>query len=1004
MRFYPRTQQDLILASLCAQSVREKAIEEVKPPHNCLDILAQHLVSMAAVQEYDVADAYELVKKCYCFTDISMERFESALRMLAGDYEHAHDKPITPRIHYDRINGHVIGNRLSSMLAVSSGGTIPDRGLYMVVLEDNTTRLGELDEEFVFEARLGDKFMLGAFSWQIMAIKRDRVVVRPSNTAGAQAPFWKGDGMNRPYETGLRYGRMLDNLNQAYAGGRLVKEFAKLTEDADAAINAARYLSEQIEAVGCLATHKVIIEERFKNETGEHLMMVHSVFGGLVNRSLAMLLKDAVEQVTSGDVRLWYDDDGVLIHLLGGGEIPENALGMLDERALKSQLAALMPMTPMFSMAFRYNAARALMMGVRPGGRVPLWVQRIRAAESYAQAADFPGHPLLIETMRECMEEQLDIDAAREVLLGVKSGAIHVVKKRVMRPSPMTIVLRQALELDMMYEYHPTPSAAAGLTVNDEEARLVIEPDRHFVESIAENIKPPADSEQLHDRLMIEGDMEAGEVNAPGEWLEWLAAHGRALYIEPGLWIAAEQRALYESALEGAPPENAEDMARVARRCLRFRGPMDLESLADRYMWGAEDARRALERLIADGAIIKSDGAYIHRDVYEQAQRMTLSARRREVMTAPPERYAALLANWQRHAGAPSDQLEAGITQLAGFNMPVDAWENFVLPARTQNYRPKILDDLLGQGRFVWRLTPGDRPAACFDLSDDVDWDADALEVSEQASGIASLLARRGASFAHAISSGLGGVPVAAALQDLAESGAARCDSFAPLRRYEGAQSVRQRLQMRNAIQDAGRWELTRPAKVRDMRESIARAFGRWAILCRETAALEGIDWRNALQTLRVMEYAGEIRRGYFVRGLSGAQFVQRGDFNRVTAALSDFAAREDDCACLCAADPAQAWGRILPLPEGVTFICVPGTAVITMHGAPALILERQGATLRVIIDDQTPFNAMAAAFRQGNIYPRLRSMTIKQYPIAAKERLEQCGFTREMRDYVMWK
>jgi ATP-dependent Lhr-like helicase len=383
-----------------------------------------------------------------------------------------------------------------------------------------------------------------------------------------------------------------------------------------------------------------------------------------------------------------------------------------------------------------------------------------------------------------------------------------------------------------------------------------------------------------------------------------------------------------------------------------------------------------------------------------------LSARRREVTTAPPERYAALLANRQRHAGSPSELLEAGISQLAGLNMPPEIWENVILPARTQNYRPKMLDDLLSQGRFVWRLTPGDRPSICFDLPDDVDWDAgmSEIELGEQARAIASLLARRGASFAHAISSGLGGAPVAAALMELVESGAARCDSFAPLRKRENAQSARQRVQSRNAAQDAGRWELTRPVKALNMRETISRAFGRWAILCRETAALDGIDWRSALQVLRVMEYAGEIRRGYFVKGLSGAQFVLKGDFSRVAAALSAAASGEDDCACLCAVDPAQAWGRILPLPEGVSFICVPGTVVVTMCGAPALILERQGAALHVIINDQAPFNAMAAAFRQNKIYPHLRSMTIKQYPIDAKEHLEQCGFTREMRDYVMWK
>ena len=330
-----------------------------------------------------------------------------------------------------------------------------------------------------------------------------------------------------------------------------------------------------------------------------------------------------------------------------------------------------------------------------------------------------------------------------------------------------------------------------------------------------------------------------------------------------------------------------------------------------------------------------------------------------------------------------------------------------------------MLDDLLAQGQALWRLIPGDRAAVAFDRPEEVDWEAEPAADfadgirSETARRVVEYLNRRGASFAGSISAALGGAPVADALRELVALGAIRCDSYAPLRAHAESTSARgldssgrsasakRRAQGRMQAQDAGRWELVRPPAQKDTRARISRAFDRWAILCRETALIEGIDWRNALTVLRVMEYSGEIRRGYFVEGLSGAQFTRKGDFTCITAMLS---AEGDGCACLCAADPAQAWARILPLPPEISFLCVPGTVVVTQGGRIVLVLERQGTVLTDYAGSTEAYRAFAAAFRQSRVYRNARYLTVKQYPPSAVALLIEAGFVREMRDYVLWR
>ena len=999
MCFYPRMNSEMVLSAMTAVGVRAGNIEAAEPPELCLDVLAQHLVSMAAAAEYSVDEALCMLRRCTPYRQLNESQLTGVLRMLAGDYEHEADRPVSPRVEYDRIHGQVRGNNYTKMLALSSGGTIPDRGMYAVYLEDGATRLGELDEEFVFEARIGDKFLLGAFAWRITAILRDRVLVRAASTEGAQSPFWRGDGMGRGYETGRSFGQLLREMEEAQHQGRLARFLKEKTGDERAAQNAARYISDQIEANGCLATDRTLVLEYFEDQSGEHQMMLHCPYGGRVNQGLAVLLRAAAVRETKGDVRVWYDDDGVLLHVTGE-PVPEGLMERLTPEEVRDTLWKELPHTAQFTIAFRYNMYRALMMGVRPGGRVPLWVQRMRGAEALTRACDHPEHPVLQETMRDCMGRYIDADSLARLIRDIRSGQIRLVVRRNGRqtPSPMTLSLRRQVEAEMMYAYAPVPEVAGRLFVQPEE-EIAIRPSEEQLDQAHTGARIPDSPDRLHEKLMIEGDLMADETDAPYEWMNALAEQGRAIYIEPGLWIAAEEEERYAQAMSG---ERAEALSAILRRNIRYRGPQSAAALAQRYVLEEESVRSALEWLAGEGALIREDDLYIHAEVYRHAQRMTVSARRAAVHTASQAAYASFLADWQKESGSPRERLSAAIRRLYGLYLPVEQWETVVLPARTSAYRAQMLDELLSGGEAIWRLSEDGEKLAFFP-AEAVDWEAEVPvhDQSEEAECIRNLLLRRGASFSYAIAAALPDIPVRETLRRMALMGDAVADSFAPLRKQAVSANAKQRVRARLAGTDGGRWELSRPVRQESLAERIGRAFDRWGVLSRETAATEGMSFSEALVLLRQMEYTGQARRGYFVRGMSGAQFVRAEDFDRIQARLLT---ENTDCVCLNATDPAQAWGRILKNGRTAeeTFLCVPGTAVVFRRGAAALILERQGTVLRAPEGGEDACLALADAFRAGRIYPHLRFLTIKNYPPEAAAWLEKAGFIREMRDYVL--
>ena len=1004
MHIFPRTAAEGIPCALTATAALEGEIEPAKPPRGCYDVLAQHLVSMAVDSGYRVDDAWAMIRRAYNFQSVSRETLCGILEMLSGDYEHELDRPVRPRILYDRIHGVVQGDAYSRMLALSAGGTIPDKGMYPAYLADGT-RLGELDEEFVFEARVGDKFLLGAFAWRITDIRRDRVVVAPTNPEGAQAPFWKGETLGRAFDTALRFGARLRMLGEAHRAGRLEAALAGLHMDEWAARNSARTLREQIEATGCLPDDRTILAEHFADQAGEHQLMIHSIFGRRVNYALSLLLQREAAQAMGVDVRVFDDDDGILLYGIGGKRLPEGLLYLPEPEAAEGILRAMLPSTALFSMAFRYNAARALMMGVRSGRRQPLWVQRMKGAETLSAVADRWEHPLMEETLRECLEDYLDMDGLRRVLEGVRAGTIQVREMRLDAPSPMALPLRRQMEGVLMYDYHPVPAAANAASRRALEAQEGVRPAPELLEAQGARRRQPANAQQLHTLLMTEGDLEAGEAQAPIEWLEELAAGGRALYIEPGLWIAAEERELYAKAMEEG---DRAARLRLARRCLRYRGPQDGDSLSERYCWTAQACAALLEALRSEGAAVESGGRYYHHELYARAQRQTVMARRQQARTLPPERYAAMMARRLRRPGRPEDQLKEGLEGLLDTPYPLELWEQVLLPARCSGYRPAMLDALLAQGELFWQIHPGEKPLLSFHRYGDIDWEGHMPEqaLTEDERTILAALEKRGASFAHALAPLLGARPVLDVLISLAMKGQVRADSLAPLRQWaamgEGRnQRAKRMARARVMAQQAGRWELARPLKAAEEEALLLQDFARQGILCRETAGR--VPWPRAMEMLRVWEYTGQARRGYFIAGLSGAQFILASDYAQISAALQE---PGEEALWLNATDPLQCWGKSLPREEGLSFQTLPGTAICLIGGRPAAVLSRQGEALRLLQPEAAgpALQALARDFVQRHIFPWLNRIMLRQYPKEAEPALVEAGFARDMMDWVLWR
>lgn len=1036
MDMYSRLASETVDCGITAQIAREGGLEHAKPPLSCLDVLAQHLVSMAVGDGYAVEDVMDILSRTYSFRDVTRDDVRSVLRMLAGDYEHDREIPVRPRVLYDRIHDRVTGDPYSRMLAVAAGGTIPDKGMYAARTEAGV-KVGELDEEFVYESQLGDRFLLGAFAWKIVGMDKDSVIVTQSQAEGARLPFWKGELKGRPLESSLAYGRIMGKLGEAYEDGNLPDELEKLGLDQAACKDAEGYLKSQIEADGGLPDDHTIVAEHFRDRNGCDQLMVHALFGKRINAPLSLLIRQEARRICQAEIGCVDDDKGFLLYPFGNETLPEGLFKCLDPEHIRGTLEALLPETSIFGMTFRYNAGRALMMGMKHHGRQPLWMQRLRSAEMLTRLMGEKDHPLVRETRRECLEDMWDLDGLEQVVHAIRAGLIRVREITVDVPSPMSLPYQWQVEADQMYEYSPVTPGMRQAVYDELKAMDQLKPPTEELARQAERKKLPENEDQLHSLLMMEGDLLAGELDVPLDWLENLAARELALYIEPGLWIAAEQQKEYENALEGKDQEAGRH---ILRRLLYYRGGMDAEEIGSRYLFPEDFTSVLLDGLVKKGEIVLDSGIYYHSKLYDRARNSYIRNLRAESVTVPPENYAALAAAKSVHADSGEEQLKAVIAQYVNRAYPVKFWENILFTSRVRNYSEGLLDRLLAQGDYFWRMCGDGSLAFC--RYEEIDWEAPLPETGGLLTGDEALLyrelSRRGASFLKFLTE----IPKENSAQDvllgLAEKGLVCADSFVPVRQWANREKVkkataRQRVNARVMALSAGRWDVVRPLKEKRLEELLWLFFEENPILCKETfrkavsgyragmgaaesarlenpanpaaggSGMDGWTWSEALKILRVWEYTGKARRGYFVKGLSGAQFIRKEDYEGITAALK---APVKQVIWLNATDPALMWGKALELPEERGFLAVPGTAVALYEGRIAAVMERQGKVLRIFEWETIAevLEGFVRSFGRKQVFPELKRLIVKEYPGKAEEALQKAGFMREMKDYVLYR
>ncbi|HET9243740.1 MAG TPA: crosslink repair DNA glycosylase YcaQ family protein [Gaiella sp.] len=990
-RIFPKFRADLLECAVVAKAMREGEIEETAIPRNPLDVLAQQVVAICADEEVAVDELHDLVRRAYPFAELPRSQLDNVLDMLAGRYPSDEFAELRPRIVWDRTAGMIRGRTGARRLAVTNAGTIPDRGLYGVFQADGGGRVGELDEEMVYEAREGQTFMLGASTWRIEEITRDRVLVSPAPGVPGAVPFWKGEGVGRPYELGRRIGeasRELAAVSDETAANRLREEYHL---DELASKNLLAFLREQ-EGQSALPTDKTIVVERFRDEIGDWRVCILTPFGGRVHAPWSMALAARLRETLSLEVQSLWSDDGIALHLPDADVPPPLADLLVEPDAVEDLVVEEVGRTALFGSRFRENAGRALLIPRRrPGQRTPLWQQRLKAQSLLEVARPYGSFPIILETYRECLQDVFDLPALRGILRGLASRELDLVELETASASPMAASLMFDYVATYMYA-DDTPAAerrAQALSLDREllrellgqdELRDLLDPGA-LAEVEASLRRTPRNADELHDLLRRVGDLREGELDAG--FAETLLRERRAFRGRVGgadAVIAAEDAGLYRDAFGVMPPgglpeaflEAVDDaLERVVLRYARAHGPFTTGELAARYAIEPERLEALLAALEARDLLVRGElrpggveREWCDPEVLRRIRRASLAVLRREVEPAEQRALGRFLPTW--HGIDRRATLREALVPLQGLPLPVSLWEDEVLPRRVPGYQPAALDQLCASGEVVWAGAGLDRVALFYR--------EDAPLLGRPTSGeplggpvhdaLRAALARSAEFWLDLLAAtGLDAGEALPALWELVWAGEATNDAWAPLRakRRYGVPAVERRprrfSRSRGSAQvaTAGRWSLTArlfdapggSSDAADRRALAELLLERQGIVTRDGVRSEGIagGYGAVYGELKALETVGACRRGYFVEGLGGAQFALPGAVERLRELRRG---DDDDPLVLAAADPAQPYGGVLPWPKraGARAARVAGAHVVLLGGDAALYVERGGRSM----------------------------------------------------------
>ncbi|MGK5546797.1 ATP-dependent helicase [Streptomyces sp. URMC 127] len=769
---FPKYRGDLVQAAVVTERMRSGSIESLRVPANPLDVLAQQIVAMVSVDPWDVDELLALVRRAAPFASLPESAYTAVLDMLAGRYPSDAFAELRPRLVWDRVGGTVTGRPGAQRLAVTSGGTIPDRGLFGVFLAGADSkdgakggrRVGELDEEMVYESRVGDVFTLGTTSWRIEDITRDRVLVTPAPGVPGRLPFWKGDQLGRPLELGRALGAFLREVGSA-APEAARERLTAAGLDTWAADNVLAYLREQREACGHVPDDRTIVVERFRDELGDWRVVVHSPFGAQVHAPWALALGARLAERYGMDAQVMHADDGIVLRLpdadlmgldlldadpaSGGTEYDgeQSPVGAADVTFDKGEVDQIVTDqvggSALFASRFRECAARALLLPRRnPGKRTPLWQQRQRAAQLLQVASEFGSFPVILEAVRECLQDVFDVPGLTELMGDIEARRVRLVEVTTPEPSPFARSLLFGYVAQFLYE-GDSPLAERRAAALSLDSRLLSELlgraelrellDAEVLAGLERELqwltddRRAKDPESVADLLRLLGPLTDAGLAARGAepgWVRELAEARRAIRVRIAgeeHWAAVEDAGRLRDALGTALPvgvpeaftEPVKDpLGDLLARFARTHGPFTSAEAAARFGLGTAVTDGALHRLMAAGRVVQGEfhpsgigQEWCDAAVLRRLRRRSLAALRHELEPVPPTALAAFLPQWQ-HVGTHSlrgaDGLLRAVEQLQGAPVPASALEKLVLPGRVRDFSPAMLDELTAAGEVVW--------------------------------------------------------------------------------------------------------------------------------------------------------------------------------------------------------------------------------------------------------------------------------------------------------------
>lgn len=841
---FPKHRTDLISCAVTVQRMLTGQIETMRVPANPLDILAQHTVAAAALEPLDADRWFDTVRRSAPFATLPHSAFEATLDLLSGKYPSTEFAELRPRLVYDRDTGTVTARPGAQRLAVTSGGAIPDRGMFTVYLasdSESPSRVGELDEEMVYESRPGDVISLGATSWRITEITHDRVLVIPAPGQPARLPFWRGDDAGRPAELGRAIGAFTGELAGLDRSG-FNKCCADLGFNDYAADNLWRLLDDQRTATTVVPTDATLLVERFRDELGDWRLILHSPYGLRVHGPLALAVSRRLRERYGIDEKPTASDNGIVVRLpdtlsdavTDAIDAPPGAgLFVFDADEIEPIVTAEVGGSALFASRFRECAARALLLPRRhPGRRSPLWHQRQRAAQLLDVARKYPDFPIVLETVRECLQDVYDVPTLTGLMADIAQRKVRVLEAETATPSPFAASLLFGYVGAFMYE-GDSPLAerrAAALSLDATllaellgrvELRELLDPD--VVATTGRQLqhlstdRAARDAEAVADLLRLLGPLTTAEIAARagdadvGGWLEGLRAAKRALTVAfagQSWWVAIEDIGRLRDGVGVAVPVGvpasftetvADPLGELLGRYARTHAPFTTADIAARFGLGLRVAADVLGRLAADGRVMRGEftaeaagDQWCDADVLRILRRRSLAALRAQVEPVSTCAYARFLPAWhQVGTGTDSglDGLAAVVDQLAGVPLPASAIESLILAPRVRDYAPAMLDELLASGEVIWSgagsisgsdgwITFHPTDAAPLTLAAAVE-----IEFAEAHRAILDTLAGGGAFFFRQLAQNeIGEQTLKAALWELIWAGWVTGDTFAPVR------------------------------------------------------------------------------------------------------------------------------------------------------------------------------------------------------------------------------